>query len=36
MRIHLVVNISKIARYKKLVEEKKIEKSKLIKVNEVK
>ena len=36
MRIHLVVNVSQVVRYGKQVEEQKVEKVKLIKINRVK
>ena len=36
MRIHLIVNISWVVRYKELVEKQKIEEVKLIEVKEVK
>ena len=33
MRIHLVVNVSQVIRYRKLVKRQRVEKSKLVKVN---
>jgi len=36
MRIHLVVNISRLIRYREPVKRQKVEKLKLVKVNEVK
>ena len=36
MRIHLVVNVSQVVRYRKQVEEQTVEKVKLIKINRVK
>ena len=35
IRIHLVVNVSQVVRYKELVEEQKVEEVKLIEVKEV-
>ena len=35
MRIHLVVNMSQVVRYREQVEEQKIEKVKLIKIKEI-
>jgi len=35
MRIHLVINVSQIVKYKELVEEQKIEEVKLIKIDKV-
>ena len=35
MRIDLIINISQVVRYKKLVEKHKVEEMKLIKVKEV-
>jgi len=36
MRIHLVVNVSKIVRYRELVKRQRVEKPKLVKVDGVK
>jgi len=35
MRIHLVINVSQIVKYKELVEEQKIKEVKLIKIDKV-
>ena len=36
IRIHLVVNVSKIERYRKLIKKQRVKEPKLVKVNEVK